>query len=64
MYLFALVLTLCSLKTSNCDNYVPLLYQSSEDCEYAAAQLRRDHIPGVMLIYCTPTTKEPRHARH
>lgn len=64
MHLFALVITICNLATSQCDNFVPALYKSSADCEHVADTMRRNPTPGVELIFCAPTTRSPHHARH
>lgn len=64
MHLFALVVTICSLRTGDCDNYATQLYKSSADCEAVAADMRRNPTPGILLIYCAPTTtRSHRHAR-
>lgn len=66
MHLFALAITICNLTTGDCQNYAASLYKSRADCEIDAADMRKERIPGVVLIYCAPTTPKEhrRHATH
>lgn len=57
MHLVAMVLTLCSLQTLRCENYVVRLYDAPPACQFDALGLRQLRRAEPVFVRCIPTTR-------
>jgi hypothetical protein len=55
--LYALVLTVCSIQSQQCVNYVARLYASPVACQIDALAVRQFRKPGPNFARCVPTTR-------
>lgn len=60
MHLFVLVAVFCSMQSGDCTQYGTAVYKKREDCEYAAAYMRKHPTDGVVMIYCANTSQVER----
>lgn len=59
MHLIALVVTLCSLQTMQCNNYVVRLYATRTACQINAIGVRELRRDGPLFVRCVPTGANP-----
>lgn len=57
MHLVAMVLTLCSLQTLRCENYVVRLYEAPPACQFDALGIRQLRRAEPVFVRCIPTTR-------